>query len=274
MKKRLIKIILLITLFSVVVVIWATKDFRMRGKMHVAFTFDDGTKDHVEFAAPILEKYGYRGMFCIVSERVGKPGYMSWDDVNDLLSRGHDIASHTATHQNLLDLIKQGKSIEVKNEMLRSIKAIEENTNKEILYLAFPYNACNTELFDMLDSINIMAITPERMNLGGEPARDTSNIQMVLKDRASKRYDATVLMFHGIVRQGGGYASFNDVDGATFEKCVKDIYMNDGTDYVVVKYNDYNNWPLPDKYSILWRIENKISDIIRKFFYRPTSSGF
>ncbi len=40
----------------------------------VVFTFDDGGLEHYEDAAPILEKYGFRGTFNVVASTIGLIG--------------------------------------------------------------------------------------------------------------------------------------------------------------------------------------------------------
>ena len=67
----------------------------------IVITIDDGTVDHYEIAAPTLEKYGMRGIFNIIGSRVGQPGYMTWDQLRDLVKRGHELGNHTWTHPNL-----------------------------------------------------------------------------------------------------------------------------------------------------------------------------
>jgi peptidoglycan/xylan/chitin deacetylase (PgdA/CDA1 family) len=75
-----------------------------------SITFDDGTLDQYLLAAPELEARGIRGTFFIITgpraEGIWTDGKLerqlfSWDQVRDLHARGHEIASHTATHVDL-----------------------------------------------------------------------------------------------------------------------------------------------------------------------------
>jgi peptidoglycan/xylan/chitin deacetylase (PgdA/CDA1 family) len=75
-----------------------------------SITFDDGTLDQYLLSAPELEARGIRGTFFIITgpraEGVWTDGKLerrlfSWDQVRDLHARGHEIASHTATHVDL-----------------------------------------------------------------------------------------------------------------------------------------------------------------------------
>ena len=83
--------------------------------LRVALTFDDSLKDHLLIAAPMLEEHGWRGTFCIVTDWVGKDSSkLTWDDVRELVRRGHEIATHTKTHRNLVELLKADKGDEVR----------------------------------------------------------------------------------------------------------------------------------------------------------------
>lgn len=58
-------------------------------------SFDDTRADHYLTVAPILEKYGYRGTFFIMTVSIGKPGYMTREQIKELAERGHAIGLHT-----------------------------------------------------------------------------------------------------------------------------------------------------------------------------------
>ena len=76
--------------------------------LRVALTFDDSLKDHLLVAAPMLEERGWRGTFCIVTDWIGRDdSRLSWDDVRELVRRGHEIATHTASHRDLLTLLER-----------------------------------------------------------------------------------------------------------------------------------------------------------------------
>ena len=67
----------------------------------VLLTFDDGYADNYFQAAPVLEKYGFTGIFYIITGLVGSEGYMSWEQVLELEQKGMEIGAHTATHPDL-----------------------------------------------------------------------------------------------------------------------------------------------------------------------------
>ena len=208
-KKRRMFFIATVLLLGLLIALgsWILGEFRFFGKMKVAFTFDDGTKDHILYAAPILEKYGYRGIFCIIPEKIGTPGYMSWDDVKELEMRGHEIASHTFHHTNMLALAVAGDMETARSEIHDSKVEIEKSAGVTCKYLAFPYNKCNSYLFDLVRSENLIPLANIRMGIGSNPEESPVGVGERLAVRADRGYGSTVLMFHGIVR-GGGVCKF------------------------------------------------------------------
>jgi len=84
-------------------------------KPGLIISFDDGTRDHAEIAAPLLEKYGFTGWFFVPAgyiverdgQKTGKPGFID-EDVETLtheqllyLDKNHVVGCHTETHRRL-----------------------------------------------------------------------------------------------------------------------------------------------------------------------------
>lgn len=65
---------------------------------NIRFTFDDGGVSFLTNAAPILEKYGFRGVFFISTGYIGSKGFLDTDQIRDLSRRGHIIGSHSHSH--------------------------------------------------------------------------------------------------------------------------------------------------------------------------------
>ena len=66
----------------------------------LVITFDDGGISNL-YAAQKLEEIGIRAKFFIVTDFIGKTGYLSKDQIVDLHKRGHEIGSHSHTHPNV-----------------------------------------------------------------------------------------------------------------------------------------------------------------------------
>lgn len=101
----------------------------------VAITFDDGWRDQYVVAAPILEKYGFRATFFVVSGWVGGGALlMSWPEIRDLAARGHWIGSHSALHKNMAGLA----DVSLAHETLQSRAAISREVGAPPAVFAYP----------------------------------------------------------------------------------------------------------------------------------------
>ncbi len=62
----------------------------------VSLTFDDGTRNQLEKAVPVLDEFGFKGTFYINPKGDDwQARYAPWKEVAD---RGHEIGNHTLTH--------------------------------------------------------------------------------------------------------------------------------------------------------------------------------
>jgi peptidoglycan/xylan/chitin deacetylase (PgdA/CDA1 family) len=63
----------------------------------VVFQFDDGYAGHYS-SSRILDTYGFKGSFGIITGRLGAPGRLTRAQVVDMAARGHEIHDHTLNH--------------------------------------------------------------------------------------------------------------------------------------------------------------------------------
>ena len=76
-------------------------------EVEVEFTFDDGGVSFLTLAAPILEKYGLHGTFFISTAYLNTPQFLTTEQLDELMKRGHRIGSHSHTHPMLTDLTEK-----------------------------------------------------------------------------------------------------------------------------------------------------------------------
>jgi peptidoglycan/xylan/chitin deacetylase (PgdA/CDA1 family) len=78
----------------------------------IYLTFDDGYTDFLEYAVPLLVKYGFTAANAIVTQRTGGQStwaipewpldsLMTWPQIRKCLQQGMEIGGHTQTHVNL-----------------------------------------------------------------------------------------------------------------------------------------------------------------------------
>lgn len=76
-------------------------------KEAIVFTFDDGGVSFNTVAAPILEKYGMRGLFFIATKYIDMPGFLNKEQVAQLAERGHLVGSHSHTHPERISILSK-----------------------------------------------------------------------------------------------------------------------------------------------------------------------
>lgn len=101
----------------------------------VQFTFDDGGLSFLTVAAPILEKYGHRGVFFIATDYISTQGFLSVEQVKELDKRGHIIGSHSCSHPHNMAGLPDD---EISKEWKESKNKLEEILGHSMEYASIP----------------------------------------------------------------------------------------------------------------------------------------
>lgn len=107
----------------------------------VMITFDDGTYGQYEYAFPILKKYGLTATFYVISNRssIGKTSILK-----EMAQAGMEIASHSATHSNLVNL----KNLDQLTYEISSSKSmLAARTGKPVYGIAYPGCVADSRVF-------------------------------------------------------------------------------------------------------------------------------
>lgn len=112
----------------------------------IILTFDDGYRDNFTYVLPILEEYGMKAVVYMVTNDIGLPGYLTWDDLRQMQDRGIEIGSHTANHIPLTTLTPEEREDEVKLSKL----ILEWNGIHTVFSLSYPNGAYDDTLPELL----------------------------------------------------------------------------------------------------------------------------
>src|SRR6476661_1542785 len=111
-------------------------------------TYDDTDEEQFSVAKPEMDKYGFKGVYFIMTISIGRPRYMNKEQIKQLSDEGHVVASHTWRHDRVDKYLtaphidRDSKKI-VNNDwdlqLVETRKKLEEIIGKEIHYFAYPY---------------------------------------------------------------------------------------------------------------------------------------
>ncbi len=101
----------------------------------VLLSFDDGGVGAYENIAPMLESYGWRGCFFIVTDKIGEPTFVSREQIKELYQRGHAIGSHSCSHPRNMAILNEKEMLD---EWSRSLQVLSEIVGEEINMASIP----------------------------------------------------------------------------------------------------------------------------------------
>lgn len=100
----------------------------------IVLTFDDGYASTFSRAAPILAAHGFTGTVFVITDFVGQPGYLTWDQVRQLAAAGWEVGSHTVSHPDLTKL--SSKLLE--RQLTVSKTVLEEQLQRPVRAFCYP----------------------------------------------------------------------------------------------------------------------------------------
>lgn len=114
----------------------------------VAITFDDGYRDNLLCAAPILKKFNIPATFFVTTGYIGTArvfpwdsknsipnALMTWDEVRNLAELGFEIGAHTVNHPDLGVTL----SADARREIRESKQHVESELGRKVEAFAFPF---------------------------------------------------------------------------------------------------------------------------------------
>jgi peptidoglycan/xylan/chitin deacetylase (PgdA/CDA1 family) len=108
----------------------------------IMLTFDDTDEDQYTVAFPEMKKYGFKGVFFVMTVSLNRlPHYMTKQQVKELFDAGNVIGSHTWDHHNVRKYQGNDWAIQI-DKPTRQLEAI---TGKPIRYFAYPFGLWNRE---------------------------------------------------------------------------------------------------------------------------------
>ena len=194
-----------------------------RPQIPVTLSFDDGLKEHLATIAPLLEKRGWRGIFGVVPEWVGQNGArLDWNDVKELMRRGHEVALHGNSHANLAKLTYERRFDELRREIVDGADTMEKMTGVRPKLFVAPFSAISPEAAKAIKEAGLTLLSTRRRNFGCDtPAGTAQGVGAYLDAEVASGAECCDVLVHGVDPKYGGWRAFGDA--AAFERHLDEI---------------------------------------------------
>ena len=103
-------------------------------------TFDDTREEQFSIGAAEMKKYGFKGVFFIMTVSINRPGYMSKEQIKKLSDDGHVIAAHTWDHH----MVTKYSGDDWNTQLVKPKAKLEDIIGKPVPDFAYPFGLWNT----------------------------------------------------------------------------------------------------------------------------------
>jgi peptidoglycan/xylan/chitin deacetylase (PgdA/CDA1 family) len=108
----------------------------------IAITVDDGCETDLIAVAPLLKSFGFSATFYVIAGFLGKPGFLSPSQLQELSSLGFEIGCHSMTHAFLTELNDR----ELRREIADSKITLEQIIGKSVAHFSCPGGRYNSRV--------------------------------------------------------------------------------------------------------------------------------
>ncbi len=140
-------------------------------------TFDDGYASHFELVASLLIRYRFMGTFFVTVDRIGRPGYLAWEQLRKLVFLGMEIGAHGLTHRPLTSLSRR----ELEEELVQSKGALEQQLGVPIHALAAPGGFWNSAVAEAAKRAGYDAVWVSTIGTNGRETNPAALRRVVVR---------------------------------------------------------------------------------------------
>jgi peptidoglycan/xylan/chitin deacetylase (PgdA/CDA1 family) len=134
----------------------------------IVITFDDGHHSVYDNAFPIMQEYGFPGVFYIVANRIEDvEDFVNVAELKEMIASGWEIGSHSFTHA---DITKNHS--DANREIAQSKKDLETALGTEVETFAYPFGAIDPFVADKVANYGYRAA----MGLGTSIIHDWNDV--------------------------------------------------------------------------------------------------
>ena len=105
----------------------------------VMLTFDDTDEEQFSIGETEMQKYGFKGVYFIMTVSINRPRYMTKEQLKQLADEGNAVESHTWDHH----MVTKYQGDDWEKQFVKPRKTIEDITGKTADYFAYPYGLWN-----------------------------------------------------------------------------------------------------------------------------------
>ena len=106
----------------------------------ILITFDDTREEQFSIGAAEMKKYGFKGVFFVMTVSINRPGYMSKEQIKSLSDSGNVVAAHTWDHH----MVTKYTGDDWNLQLVKPKAKLEEIIGKPIADFAYPFGLWNT----------------------------------------------------------------------------------------------------------------------------------
>jgi len=113
----------------------------------VIICFDDGPETQHTYALPLLKKYSFTATFFLFTNAVGRPHYLDWAQVQELVADRMQIGCHSRFHPYLTRIDDERR---LWDEIYGAKTILESHLGKPVTVYAYPFGQYNDHIVEMV----------------------------------------------------------------------------------------------------------------------------
>lgn len=112
----------------------------------IILSFDDTDEEQFSVGYNEMKKYGFKGVFFIMTVSINRPHYMTKEQLKILSDNGNAVEAHTWDHH----MVTKYQGEDWEKQLVQPKKKVEEITGKQADYFAYPFGLWNRAAFPEL----------------------------------------------------------------------------------------------------------------------------